>query len=264
MYNSTRSISKYILVLLGCIACMVLNRCRQDDAEILTIAAASSMQFALDELVEVFEKEKGIPCNIITGASGMLTAQISEGAPYDVFLSADLEYPAYLYENNFASEPPFIFARGILVIWSVTQELPYSITALTDASISKIAIPNPEIAPYGKAAMMFLSSQDIADAVKNKLVYGESVSQVNQFIASGAVSIGFTAKSVLFSPEFKDKGMWAALDDRLYAPINHGALVLTLDAKKVKDAKAFTDFLRSKSGRRILEKYGYQIPNHSP
>lgn len=262
MRNWLPSFLKYQILFLGSFISFLLTQCISEKNEVITIAAASSMQFTLDELVTVFAEETGVECKIVTGASGMLTAQITQGAPYDLFLSADLEYPQYVYKKGLSVKAPLIYAKGSLILWSVTDTLPESLKSLSNPIIAKIAVANPETAPYGKAAVQVLSRYGIHDAIKEKLVYGANISQVNQFIVSGSVSYGFTAKSVLMSPDLKNKGVWMEIDSLAFEAIDHGLVLLKSDTKRLENAKAFVDFLRSTSGRRILEKYGYKTPNH--
>lgn len=180
----------------------------------ITIAAAANVQFVLNELTKDFESSTGIKTEIILNSSGKLTAQIKEGAPYDVFVSADMKYPAELYKTGFAIDSPRVYANGLLVLWTTKDEVKPDPTlkVLTSNAVKKIAIANPQTAPYGEASVEAMNYYKVYDKVKDKLVYGESISQTNQFIISGSAEIGFTAKSIVLADEMKGKGIWVDID----------------------------------------------------
>ncbi len=227
-------------------------------AQELRVAVAANAQYVTQALKKVFTEKTGIKVDLIVSSSGKLTAQIKQGAPYDVFLSADMKYPETLYKEGYVSGEPKIYAYGKLVLWTLeSRDLSGGITAVTNHTISKIAIANPKTAPYGVAAVEALKKAGIYDNVKPELVYGESISQVNQFLLSGAADLALTAKSVVLSPKMKKKGEWVEIDPDLYNPIAQGA-VITKTAKK-KEAGEFYRFLFSKKAQAIFEEYGYLI-----
>lgn len=228
-------------------------------AKILTIAAASSTQFAMKEIIQSFTIESGVECQMILGSSGKLTAQISKGAPFDLFISADMKYPMDLYLSDLTVNEPQIYAYGELVLWSQTEGLSPTIEILTDDAISHIALANPKTAPYGRAAVEVLKHYKIYESIKNKLIYGESISQTNQFINSGAAQIGFTAKSVISASEMEGKGSQMELD-KVYSPISQGIVILNNRNEKYDEAQLFYDFIFSLKGQEILIKFGYSIP----
>lgn len=242
-----------ILFLLG-------TGCHQYTKETLTVATAANMQFAMKEMLQSFTKTTGIECNMIISSSGKLTAQIAEGAPYDVFVSADMKYPDKLFAEGLGMEKPRVYAFGKLVLWSIKNRNNLSLETLTQNDIHHIALANPKTAPYGIAAEQVLKATKIFDTVKDKLVFGESVSQTNQFIVSGTAELGFTAESVVRSPEMKNKGSWIAIDSNLYQSIAQGVLLLKTTRSKEKEARQFLNFLFSIEGRKVLKKYGYSIP----
>lgn len=231
--------------------------CGSAGSAALTVATAANMQFAMTALTRAFTRQTGIDCHIVISSSGKLTAQIREGAPYDLFVSADMKYPQTLYKSGLTTGAPMIYAYGKLVLWTVKDTLPPSLQALTDPGTGHIAIANPATAPYGGAAVEVLQHAGIYDQVKDKLVYGESIAQTNQFILSGAASVGFTAQSVVLSPQMKKKGHWIPIDPGSYAPIAQGAVVLKKE-KPDQNAEKFYNFLFSKTARDILEQFGYQ------
>lgn len=251
---------KYCLQLLLLLSTVGFNSCKTNsDTDVLTIAAASNMQFALEEIASVFTADSGIPCHLVTSSSGKLTAQISEGGPYDILISADMKYPGQLESAGLTYGPPQIYAYGKLVLWTTTADIEPDFNALRRDEINYIAMANPKTAPYGVAAMEVLKHLNLDEILKEKLVFGESIGQVNQFISSGSAQIGFTALSVVSSPRFKNSGRWEEIDTRFYSPIAQGVAVIRKEGKKQEDAVLFRDFLFSQQAREILIKYGYTI-----
>jgi len=228
----------------------------------ITVAAAANVQFTLDELKSEFTKETGIDVKTVIGSSGKLTSQIENGAPFDVFMSADMDYPKRLSADGMTLEGPKIYAYGYLVLWTFKDlDLSKGVAGLSDTSIRKIAIASPRAAPYGRQAINAMKYNHLYPGIVSKLVYGESISQANQFITTGAVDIGFTAKSVVLAPHMKDKGKWIEVDPRIYEPIAQGVIVLKYaEQNHSKEARAFYDFLFSAPAQEILKKYGYKLP----
>ena len=229
----------------------------------LTIAAAANMQFAINELVDTFSDHTSIPCQIIIGSSGKLAAQIREGAPFDIFVSADMKYPMSLFDTGSTLKPPKVYAYGKLVIWSVCDHIKVSDQILTHVNINRIAIANPQTSPYGLAAMQALKNYDVYDEIKAKLVFGESISQTNQFILSQAVEVGFTAKSVVLSKRLADQGQWVEVSTSFYEPIAQGVVIIDQKSKNSYQAQQFSEFLFSVEAKTILEKFGYVTSNPS-
>ena len=232
---------------------------RQKTKNKITIATASNMQYAMAELSNAFTKETGIECDLVVGSSGKLTAQITEGAPYDIFVSADTKYPDQIFKNGMAEYPPKTYALGKLVLWTAKEELEPSLTLLTDESVTHIALANPKTAPYGVAAISILEHYELLSSVEDKLVYGESISQTNQFIISKSAELGFTAMSVVLSPEMKGRGNWTALNDDLYSPIEQAVVLIKRKKEKNKSAARFYDFLFSARAKQLLKNFGYSV-----
>ena len=228
-------------------------------AETLNIAAAANIQYALDELITEFKRENpDVKVNKIVSSSGKLTAQIMRNAPFDLFLSADMKYPIYLYKKGYSIIPPKVYAQGILVLWSNKNIKFSSIQVLVSKKIKKIAIPNPKTAPYGRAARESLVYYGLYNKVKNKLIYGESVGQASNYIYEKIVDIGFTAKSIVLSPKIRNKGHWIEIPVNTYNPINQGIVILKHGSKNPY-AKKFFNFILSNKGKEILKKYGYKV-----
>lgn len=223
----------------------------------LVIAVAANMQVAAESLAEVFSSQTGIRCEVTAGSSGSLAAQIREGAPYDVFLSADMHAPQALFEEGFATEPPIIYARGRLVLWTLTEGLDPSLELLTSDAIRHLALANPRTAPYGTAAMEVLTRHGLAEQVKEKLVFGESISQTNQFILSGSAEIGFTALSTVLAPAMQNQGKWVEMDSSWHTPMRQGIIWLNRDSTRAEAARKFAGFVTSTEAAGILRGFGY-------
>ena len=234
----------------------LIHSCNQKKEHKLTIATAANMQFAMEEIIIEFTKETGIECETNISSSGKLTAQIKEGAPYDIFISADMKYPTDLYNSGLTTSKPYIYAQGKLVIWSLVDSIKPSIQVLLQKNIKHIASANPKTAPYGLATEQVFKHYQILDSIKNKLVYGESIAQTNQFITTKAAEIGFTAKSVVLS-NLKNKGNWTAIDDKTYTPISQGIVILKNGPSTIEKKERFYNFLFSEKGTDILNKFGY-------
>lgn len=235
---------------------LLLFSCIEQRKNTLTIATATNMQYVMTVLVDSFTQQTGISCDIILGSSGKLTAQIMEGAPYDVFVSANMKYPEILYTNGHTTKEPTIYAYGKLVLWSTKYKIP-SLSILKNDTIRHIALANPKTAPYGEAAISVIKDLKIYDDIKDKLVYGENISQTNQFILSGAADIGFTAKSIVLSKNLINKGNWASLTDN-YPPISQGIVSLK-SSLFPKESEQFYTFIHSKKAQDILEEFGYSV-----
>ncbi len=230
-------------------------------AKSLKVAVAANVRFAFDEIATAYTKKSGIKIVTIVASSGKLTAQIQHGAPFDLFMSANMKYPEYLYEKNLAITKPKIYAYGMLVLWSLNSKINVSLEGLKDKKVKKIAIPNPKTAPYGIEGLKVLAKYGLKKQLYSKIVFGESVSQTNQYIYSHSADIGITAKSVVKSPNMQDKGKWIELNKSDYAPIKQGIVILKYGEKNnKKNSLDFYNFIFSNSGQHILKKYGYIIP----
>lgn len=250
-----------INLLLGIVLCAGIFTCQSQPEERITIAGAANLQYALRALGPAFTAETGIECALVFASSGKLTAQISEGAPFDVFLAADEKYPASLHAKQLTLGPPQTYAYGRLALWTTLPDFTPTLAGLKDDQIRSIAIPNPITAPYGAAAVTVLRNQGIYDSVATKFVYGESVAQANQFVISQAAEVGFTAVSVVMAPTMERYKSWTLIDEASYSPIAQSAVVI--DRKKGKNhpnGEAFLAFLSSEEGRKILTDFGYLLP----
>lgn len=222
----------------------------------LLIAAASNVQFVLKELIEVYEKTEGIDCDVVVSSSGKLASQISAGASYDVMISADQYYPAVLDSGGHTMGHPITYVSGKLILWSTQHTLQGEVDLLA-TKYETIAIANPDIAPYGKAAIGVLKSMNIEEMIKDRLVFGENISQVNQFVSVGAADIGITSQSVVLAPDLQRKGSWVMIPDTLYSPILQDVVALKNGKATEKQKLNFIEFLLSEKAQDILKKYGY-------
>ena len=228
----------------------------------LTVAVAANVQYTFEELKAEFQKETGINIKQIIGSSGKFTTQIENGAPFDVFLSADMDYPKTLEKEGLTYNSPKIYVYGTLVLWTMNNvDLSTGIKAVDDPAVKKIASASPNTAPYGRQAVNALKHHNLYGQVQNKLVYGESIAQTNQFITSKAADLGFTAKSVVLAPNMKDQGKWIEVDKDAYESIAQGVVILKYAQKEhLESAQKFFDFLFSNEAQEIFKKYGYVLP----
>lgn len=239
---------------------IVITACNKQENLPLRIATAANMQFAMEALVDDFEKKTEISCEIITGSSGKLTAQIKAGAPYDIFASADMEYPNELSKNGLTTDAPKVYAYGTLVLWTTEKTDSLSVSYLNSDRVKHIAVADEKLAPYGAAAMQYLEATGMKERLKDKFVFAQSISGVNQYITSKTAEAGFTAKSVVVSPEMKATGCWIAIPQTYYDPIAQGAVLLKQNEaskKSVNNAKQFYNYLFSDKAQIILNQYGY-------
>jgi molybdate transport system substrate-binding protein len=229
----------------------------------IRVAAAADLKFAMGELEGEFEEQTGTKVDVTYGSSGNLFSQIQNGAPFDLFFSADIEYPRKLEAAGLA-EPGTLYqyAAGRIVIW-MPAEAKLDVAklgwkALLDDSVQRIAIANPEHAPYGRAAVAALQKAGIYDRVKRKLVFGENISQAAQFVQSGNAQAGFVALSLAISPGMAEGKKWI-IPMEMHPAIEQGAILLK-SAKNKDAARAFLQFVKSAGGRNILRKCGFEVP----
>ena len=229
----------------------------------VTVAAASDLTYAMNELASSFEKETGCTVRVSTGSSGNFLTQIENGAPFDVFFSADIAYPKKLESEGLAApDSTYVYAIGKIVLWTRKDsklDIAKGLAALTDSSVKKISIANPAHAPYGRAAEEALRKSGVYDGVKDRLVLGENISQAAQFVESGNADAGVIALSLVASPAMKDEGRYEPISENLYTPIEQGAVV-TRTAPNPRAARMFLDYLRTPAMAAVLERFGFTLP----
>lgn len=231
----------------------------------IRVAAAADLKFALDEVIHAFHaRQSSIRVTPIYGSSGSFHTQISQGAPFDIYLSADVAYVDRLIDAGLAErDSRFIYAFGRLVIWA-RKESPIDLenlgfSALTNESVRRIAIANPAHAPYGRAAEAALRGHALYDQVRDRLVLGENIAQAAQFVESGAAEIGIIALSLALSPAMQDHGKMRLIPLEDHPPLEQGGAVLTRSTDS-EAARRFTAFLLGDEGRVILARYGFLLP----
>ena len=232
---------------------------------VVRVAAAADLKFALEELVADFQREHSdIQVRVTYGASGTFFAQLSNRAPFDVFFSADVEYPRRLIEKGLAArEDEFVYALGHLVVWA-PRESPLDlehlgIRALLDPRVSKIAVANPRHAPYGRAAVAALEKLGVYQQVKGKLVQGENVAQAAQFAETGSVDAAIIALSLALAPTLQAKGRYWSVPSDAYPRLEQGGVILSW-AQDQQAAEALRAFLGSRAGKAVLKRYGFFLP----
>ncbi len=227
----------------------------------LRLAVAANAQFVIKALQEDFKKKTGIETEAIIGSSGNLAAQIKNGAPYDMFFSADMDFPNNLFKDSFGITLPIEYASGSLIVCSINKlDLENWRLLLTEGNIQKIAIANPALAPYGKAAEQALHHYELWDKIKAKLVFGESISQVNTYIATGVVNLGFTTEALIYEYPNKEKLRWVGVDKSVYEKIRQGMIVLSHSRKgNYSKAMKFYNYILSPAAKLIFKKFGYLV-----
>lgn len=229
--------------------------------EKITIAAAADLKFALDEIVVLFGKAHPADrVETIYGSSGKFQTQIRQGAPFDLYFSADIAYPRKLKEEGFAGSEVQPYAVGRIVLWSPSRDAGrMTLADLADPTIQKIAIANPKHAPYGKRAEEALKAAGVWEEVEAKLVYGENVAQAAQFVQTGNAQAGIVALSLALSPELAKQGSYALIPDKLHQPLEQGFIV-TKRAAGNPLAQAFARFMAGQEARAIMSRYGFVLP----
>jgi molybdate transport system substrate-binding protein len=262
-----RAITAVFVVLLvaGCVTGVGGSRPSTSAAAPVRVAAASDLRFAMDELIAAWASaHAGIPVEATYGSSGNFLSQIKEGAPFDVFFSADAEYPRELEKAGLAETGTTrLYGIGQIVVWVPTASAldvgRRGLEALTDPSVRTIAIANPEHAPYGRAAVAAMKTAGVYETVQPKLVLGENVSQAAQFVESGNADVGVLALSLAVASPLAEKGRYAVVPIESYPRLEQGAIVLG-SAVDPEAARAFLDFVLGSDGRAVLDRYGFLLP----
>jgi molybdate transport system substrate-binding protein len=230
------------------------------------VAAAADLTYAMDEIVANFKKATGCEVRVSTGSSGNFLTQIENGAPFDIFFSADVSYPKKLESDGLADAgSTYTYADGKLVMWVLNDsklDVSKGLAILRDPSIRKLSIANPEHAPYGRAAEEALKKAGVYEAVKDRLVLGENVAQAAQFAQSGNADVGIFALSLALAPELMKAGRYSLVPESLYAPIEQGVVVIR-KSQNLQGARALLDYIKTPAVVALLERYGFTLPGKS-
>lgn len=227
----------------------------------LTIAAAADLKFALDEIVAAYRAAQPAErIEVIYGSSGKFATQIRQGAPFDLYFSADIAYPRELEREGLAAGPTRPYATGRIVLWSNSRDASQlRLQDLADPALGRIAIANPRHAPYGRRAEEALRAAGVWAAVEPRLVQGENIAQTAQFVLSGNAAVGVIALSLALNPTLAQQGGYALIDDALHQPLEQG-FILTRRAADKPAAARFAAFVEGEAARAIMRRYGFAPP----
>jgi molybdate transport system substrate-binding protein len=243
--------------------CVLLVASAFCPAQEITVAAAADLQFAFQDVGSRFQKDSGHNVKLIFGSSGNFFAQIQNGAPFDIFLSADIGYPQKL-EAAALTEPGTLYEYAIGKVVLLTPkasplDLKRGLPGLLDPQVKKIAIANPEHAPYGRAAVAALQHEKLYDQVSAKFVLGENISQTGTFVVSGSADVGIVALSLAVAPSMQEKVNYVAIPDDEYPPIRQAAVILKSSQQK-ETARQFMAYLKKPEIVSLLKTYGFMVP----
>ena len=229
--------------------------------ERITVAAAADLKFAMDEIVADFRSARPDDAvEVVYGSSGKFATQIRQGAPFDLYFSADIAYPRALEAEGLALGPTRPYAVGRIVLWSRTRDAgALRLQDLADPALGRIAIANPRHAPYGKRAEEALRAAGVWDAVQPRLVQGENIAQTAQFVQTGNAAVGIIALSLALNPALAGQGGYHLIDAVLHAPLEQG-FILTRKAEGKALATAFADYIGTEAARAVLVRYGFELP----
>lgn len=258
-------LSRWLAGVLALLAGLALPCQTPVRAASLTIAAAADLKFALDELAAEFRtNHPAISVRLSYGSSGNFYAQLQNRAPFDLFFSADIDYPRRLADAGHALDADvFLYAVGRIVLW-VPASSPIDVEtlghrALLSPAAKRVAIANPRHAPYGVAAVAAMKSLSVHDRVGPRLVLGENIAQTAQFVQSGAADLGIIALSLAIAPQMRDAGRWWEIPLEAYPRMDQGGVILNW-TRHPAAARAFRDFVLGEHGREVLKRYGFFLP----
>lgn len=223
-------------------------------------AVAANMKFTFEEIIDSFSKQTGFKVTPVYNSSGKLITQIKNGAPYDLFISADIAFTDSIVSFGLNYKKPRIYAFGKIVLWTTDDlDLSKGLSILTEKKVKTIAIGDLKQTAYGPASKKILQNSGLWKDIEPKLVFGESITKVTQFIVSGSTDIGFSAKSLAVSSEIRNKGKWIDIDSTLYDPLPHSIVILNY-GKNNPIAEKLYDFIFDNKSQNILKQYGYKLP----
>lgn len=259
-----RTIFHFFLVIVASLGMAIHAQAQNKPAGAITVAAASDLKFALEELAAQFEKNSGYSVTLLFGSSGQFTAQLLQGAPFDLFMSADESLVFKLHEAGKTKDRGRVYALGRIGLFvphgsalKADGSLKDLSAALEDGRLQKFAIANPQHAPYGERAKQALRQAGLWDRLQKKLVMGENISQAAQFTVSGSAQAGIIAQSLALAPALADKGRFALIDSSLHDPLIQRMVLLKTATPAT---QLFYDFLGSKPAQTVLMRYGFTLP----
>ena len=254
MRTQRRILKVLILIVLLCAFC---------PAQSITVAAAADLQSAMQDVAAQFQKETGKQVKLVYGSSGNFFQQLQNGAPFDMFFSANLDYPKKLQAAGLTEPGSYYeYAKGKIVVWVPRDsrlDLKSGLQVLLSPSVKKIAVANPQHAPYGKAAVAAMQKEGVYDKVKEKFVLGENISQTASFIMSGSTDVGIVALSLAISPNMKDLGRYAEIPAGDYPPIEQACVILS-SSKNKETARQFLAFIKTAAVADTLRRFGFDVP----
>jgi molybdate transport system substrate-binding protein len=228
------------------------------------VAAAANLNFALTEIAEQFKRDRGTPVEVVFGASGTLTRQIQDGAPFELFLAADEEFPNQLTSAGLTRDAGVVYAIGRLVVFAPTgsplavdERLDGLARLIKTGGVGRFAIANPDVAPYGQAAEAVLRKRGLWDAIRSHLVLGDTIAQAAQFATTGNAVGGLVAYSLVLAPGFADRGKYAVIPEVDHPPLRQRMVLLK---RASPTASEFYTYLQGSTARGILRKHGYGVP----
>ena len=247
------------------VAVVLLLCCGSATAQKVTVAAAADLKSCMDTLVAAYRHDRpGAEIDVSYGSSGNFATQIGQGAPFDLFFSADIAYPQALQQQGLTAAAPQVYAIGRLVLWSATRDASrLTLADLARDDIAKVAIANPQHAPYGKRAEEALRAAGAWDAVQPKLVLGENIAQAAQFAATGNAQVGVIALSLALSPPLAQRGGYALVPEGMHQPLQQ-AFVLTRHGGGNAEARAFAVYVQTPPARALMTRFGFALPGPAP
>jgi molybdate transport system substrate-binding protein len=252
-----------LLVNLAILLVLAPHASAQSNSREVIVAAAADLSSAMQEIADRYQKQTGVDVKLSFAASGSLTQQIENGAPFDIFFSADMDYPRTLIAAGDADAGSlYEYAVGKLVLWVPANsplDVKKGMDVLLDPAVKKIAIANPEHAPYGRAAVAALKHVGLYDRVSDRLVLGENIAQAAQFAESGNAQVGFVALAHVVAPSMQGKGKYWIVPAGDYPPLAQGAVIVSHSAHK-KEAAEFLAYIKSKPTAELLRRYGFEVP----
>jgi len=246
------------------LACSFLLLTTTAQAEKIMVAAAADLKFAMDEIVASFNQTHSHgEVQVVYGSSGKFHTQIQQGGPYDLYFSADIDYPRELAKLGLAGSEVTPYAVGRIVLWSNSLDATkLTLESLADPKITRIAMANPKHAPYGKRAEEALRATGLWEKVEEKLVFGENIAQTAQFVQTGNAQVGIVALSLALNPQISKDGGYCLIPDKFHKPLEQGYVITRLGAEKPL-AKSFAGYMQSASARTIMVRYGFVLPNET-